>query len=72
MQVMVDSKVVIEWTTGIFAFHSLYLQQWGDIVLELIQNFNHITIHYIFRELNGVSNDLSKKALTIILGICHI
>ena len=62
-QILGDLKVIIEWENQIHLIHSLDLSHWLSRVNSLLKTSPEIYFHHIYKELNGVVDILSKKAI---------
>jgi ribonuclease HI len=64
MQVLGDSKVVIQWLKQEGNLQTISTEGWKRRIKELISTFKNIHFQHIFREANGEADQLSKQALT--------
>ena len=63
LQVYGDSLLVIEWAKELIQCHVMLLLPILEEVFLLKQQFNYISFTHVFRERNGVADQLSKEAL---------
>jgi hypothetical protein len=63
LQVLRDSKVVIEWITNRGRLQASAIKGWKLRTRELLKNFKEISIYHIFREFNKEADHLSKQAI---------
>jgi hypothetical protein len=63
MQMMGDSKVIIEWLKHNGNLQSTAIEGWKRRTLELTTSFSGIHYHHIYREFNKEVDLLSKQAL---------
>jgi ribonuclease HI len=63
LQLMGDSKVIIEWLKHNGNLQSTSIEGWKHRTLELIASFQAIHYHHIYMEFNKVVDLLSKQAL---------
>ena len=61
MQVMGDSRKIVDWALGIHNIHSMELYHWSSRVKGLFCLFNILHFHHIYREYNSLADDLSKR-----------
>jgi len=64
LQVMGDSKVIIDWRDQKGMLQSINIEGWKRRIKDLIPTFNNIYFHHILKEANGEANHLSKQALS--------
>jgi ribonuclease HI len=64
IQVLGDSKVVIQWLEQKGKLQTINTEGWKSRIKELIPTFKGIHFQHIFREANGEADQLSKQALT--------
>jgi ribonuclease HI len=64
IQVLGDSKVVIQWLKQKGALQTISTEGWKSRIKELIPTFKGIHFQHIYREVNGEADQLSKQALT--------
>lgn len=62
LQVFGDSLLVIDWAKEITHCHVMVLLPILEEVIRLKQSFDHITFTHIYRERNGMADQLSKAA----------
>ena len=62
LQVYGDSLLVIEWAKELIQCHVVLLLPILEEVFLLKQQFNYISFTHVFRERNGVADQLSKEA----------
>ena len=63
LQVYGDSLLVIEWAKELIQCHVMLLLPILEEVFLLKQQFNYLSFTHVFRERNGVADQLSKEAL---------
>jgi ribonuclease HI len=63
LQVLGDSKVIIEWINLKGNLHSANLECWKQKTKDLAKTFNDIRFQHIYREHNKEADSLSKRAL---------
>jgi ribonuclease HI len=68
IQVMGDSKVIIDWLDQKGRLQAINIEAWKRHIEELIQTFQSIQFHHIFRETNKIVDQMSKRALTSVKG----
>jgi hypothetical protein len=64
IQVLGDSKVIIEWLNRQGKLQVNNIEGWKQRLMDLIITFKGTSFHHIFRESNGEADFLSKQALT--------
>jgi ribonuclease HI len=64
IQVLGDSKVVIEWLDQKGKLQAINIEGWKSRIKDMIPTFKGIYFQHIFREANGEADQLSKQALT--------
>jgi ribonuclease HI len=64
IQVMGDSKVVIDWLKQKGNLHSTAIEGWKQRINELINSFQGIYFQHIYRDFNVEADLLSKQALS--------
>ena len=62
LQVFGDSMLVIEWAKETVQCHVMILLPILEEVFRIKQQFNHISFTHVYRERNGVADQLSKEA----------
>jgi ribonuclease HI len=65
LQVLGDSKVIINWVEGKFKLQILELEHWKRRIGLLKQQFGFISFSHIYRHHNSEADSLSKKAVHI-------
>jgi hypothetical protein len=68
IQVLGDSKVVIEWLDQRGKLQAINIEGWKTIIKDLIPTFKGIYFQHIFREANGEADHMSKQALSATKG----
>lgn len=68
IQLMGDSKVVIDWLDQKGRLQVVSIEAWKRCIKELIPTFQRIHFHHIFRESNRVADQMSKIALSAVKG----
>jgi ribonuclease HI len=63
IQIMGDSRVIIDWLNNKANFHSSSLEGWKDRIKVLINDFQDISFNHVYREYNSEADYLSKMAL---------
>jgi ribonuclease HI len=63
IQILGDSKVVIDWLNHRGKLQAIDIEGWKLRTKELASNFLGINFQHIFREFNKEADDLSKQAL---------
>jgi ribonuclease HI/probable phosphoglycerate mutase len=71
LQVLGDSKIVIEWLNYRGNLQVTPLMGWMDMIQDLKKSFNSIRFDHIYREENGEADALSKKSLQVPEGKIH-
>jgi ribonuclease HI len=64
IQVIGDSKVIIDWLDQKGKLQAINVEAWKQRTKDLVQFFNGISFHHIFREANMEASKLSKLALS--------
>jgi ribonuclease HI len=68
LQVLGDSKVIIEWINNKGNLHSANIECWKQKTRDLAKTFNDISFQHIYRVHNMEADSLSKRALKEIKG----
>ena len=68
LQIVGDSKLIVDWYKGQADFRSLSLMHWMERILHLKSTFSLTTIQHVFREVNTTADRLSKLALEAPVG----
>jgi hypothetical protein len=68
IQLMGDLKVIIDWLDQKGRLQAINIEAWKIHIEELIQTFQSIQFHHIFRETNKITDHMSKRALTSVKG----
>jgi hypothetical protein len=63
IQIIGDSKLIIEWCKGSGRLQSLALEGWKEQIKRLSTQFEKISYLHTYREYNKVADVLSKFAL---------
>jgi ribonuclease HI len=63
LQVLGDSKVIIEWINHKGNLHSTNIECWKQKTKDLAKTFNDISFQHIYRDHNKEADSLSKRAL---------
>jgi ribonuclease HI len=63
LQIIGDSKIIIDWCNGRGRLQILALDGWKEKIRELSTHFGVITFIHAYKEFNMEADDLSKKAL---------
>ena len=74
LQVFGDSMLVIEWEKETVQCHVMILLPILEEVFRIKQHFNYISFTHVYRERNGVADQLSKEATQwhLVFGIWRI
>jgi ribonuclease HI len=64
IQVIGDSKIIIDWLKDRGKLQVASLMGWMDRIIKLKKSFREIYYTHVYRELNKEADSLSKKALT--------
>ena len=67
-----DSSMIINWALGKAALTCLALDYWCEAIRKMIPNFLKLDFQHIYREQNQCADGLSKEALLLDPGLCHI
>ena len=62
LQVLGDSKLVIEWLTKKGRLQTCAIESWKIKILDLIKDFHEIIFQHIYRDHNKEVDTLSKKS----------
>ena len=65
LQILGDSKVIIDWDLDKHQIHVIDLEHWMTQVKALKAQFKSLMFQHIYREFNMEADDLSKKAMGI-------
>jgi hypothetical protein len=68
IQLIGDSKVVIDWLNKKGNIQVINIEGWKGKIRELISSFRGIYFQHIFKEANVEANNLSKQALSTSFG----
>jgi hypothetical protein len=63
LQILGDSKVVIDWLNHRGRLQAISIEGWKLRTMDLTTLFQEISFHHIFREFNKEADQLSKQAL---------
>jgi ribonuclease HI len=63
LQIIGDSKLIIDWCNGIGSLQSLALEGWKDQIKKLSTLFEKVSYNHAYRDFNKEADVLSKKAL---------
>jgi hypothetical protein len=63
LQILGDSKVVIDWLNHKGKLQAIDIEGWKLRTMELTTLFQGINFHHIFEEFNKETDQLSKQAL---------
>jgi ribonuclease HI len=69
LQILGDSKVVLDWVSGRSRFHNFPLRPVMDIIQRLKGEMEELTYIHIYREFNHREDNLSKEAITVQEGV---
>jgi ribonuclease HI len=65
MQILGDSKVIVDWFNHKAQLQVATLQGWIQKICMLAMNFSFLSLSHIYREYNSVADKLSKEALLL-------
>jgi hypothetical protein len=65
LQLVGDSKVIIDWFTNANNLQVVYLQPWMRKIRDLSRKFTQLKIQHIYRGFNMEADQLSKEALLL-------
>ena len=68
LQVLGDSKMVVDWVNRKIQINGPHLQQLLNAIRRLLELFTGFRISHVYRELNMEADGLSKLALLLDLG----
>lgn len=63
MQIVGNSKVIIDWATWNSNLQVILIEQWDDRVKYLINSFSQISFTHIYKKHNYEADGLSKNAI---------
>jgi hypothetical protein len=63
LQALSDSKVIIDWLNNRGRLQASAIKGWKHRTKELINKFQVVSFHHIFKEFNKEADQLSKQAL---------
>jgi ribonuclease HI len=63
LQVMGDSRVIIDWLSNKSRLQVCAVEGWKTRIKDLIKRFQSISFHHIYRNFNSEADMLSKQAL---------
>jgi ribonuclease HI len=63
LQIIGDSKLVIDWCNGRGSLHSIALEGWKDRIKRLCIYFTSLSFQHTYRDFNKAADALSKRAL---------
>ena len=58
-----DSQVIVHWDKGQTHVQSLVTYHWMESIRNLMKDFNFLSFHHIYRDINMEADSLSKKEL---------
>ena len=64
--------MTIDWENGKIQINAPHLQNLSKTIREQMEAFESISFEHIYRELNSEADKLSKKALTLPLGLMEV
>ena len=67
-----DSCVIINWAIGKAALACLALDNCCEAIRQMMPNFLSLDLQHVYREHNQSADGLSKEALVLDSGFCHI
>jgi ribonuclease HI len=65
LQVVGDSKLIVDWINHICNLQVLNLESWQKRIRQLQEAFQELTITQVYREFNTRADLLSKEAVTL-------
>jgi ribonuclease HI len=68
LQVIGDSKVIIDWINGSCHLHSFHVEGWKHKTRLLARSFTDISFRHLPRSFNSEADALSKRALRQVVG----
>jgi ribonuclease HI len=71
LQLVGDSKVIVDWFSSKHNLQVLTLQPWMSRIHQLSENFQELNIQHIYREYNREVDQLSKQALLLEEGFLY-
>jgi len=72
IQILGDSKIIIDWLNRKSALQVISLEGWKHITVMLVNRFSIVHFFHIFWEYNKEADRLSKKALLALKGIISL
>ena len=63
IQIIGDSRIIVDWFRGRVMLDSLTLTHWMDRIMQLKSYFTMVNIQHVYREINTAADNLSKLAL---------
>lgn len=72
LQLLGDSKMVVDWAKGRIQISAPHLQYVMAIIRDFITSFEFVSFEHIYRELNMEADLLSKMALALQPGIIEV
>jgi hypothetical protein len=63
LRVMGDSRVIIDWLSNKGRLQVSALEGWKNRIKVLINHFQNISFHHVYRHFNSEADTLSKQAL---------
>jgi ribonuclease HI len=69
LQVLGDSKLILDWVNDKNSMENSVLQPLTEKLREVKNQFNSVSFHHMYRELNEFADQLSKEALTLHEGL---
>jgi ribonuclease HI len=71
IQLVGDSKVIVDWFYLINNIHVINLHPWMSRIHELNENFHNLKVQHIYNEYNREVDNLSKHALKFDEGVLY-
>ena len=71
LQVVGDSKVIIDWDNQKCQLQVAILEGWKDKITRLQSNFEYFAYQHVYKEYHVESNGLSKQSLYLLEGILY-
>lgn len=72
IQIMGDSKIVINWFNMKGSLQNYILEPWQQKISQLQESFEECTISHVYWEFNSIADSLSKEAFSSPIGILEI
>jgi len=72
LQVLGESKLIIDWMVGFVHFQNMGLQTLMEVVLTWKERLSKASSKHVFRELNTMADKQSKDGVDVPLGILRL